>query len=249
MSHIKDTTEKHRQSGQLSLEQLVDLLEHLNILAEIKCDLESPKHSHFQSKFIMPAVLKFASQKELEPSPLTKGCPLMINFVSGYVPFGVFCASTAYLIAHQDSMSLKWRLYDDQVMKNKVTFCVDRAFFTTLISRPQYLEIQVSRHPHARSNRSLADICSTVQQTVVGTLQTVILKMKYKPYAKIETPLLPDKQPFVMAFTCCLEDSHSDHLMKVVEENNSVFSECLKDSLAIDLKKEHCVWFGLVNCN
>ena len=245
MSHIKDRTE-HRRSGQLSLEQLVDLLKHLNILAEIKCDLESPKHTHSQPKFIMPAVLKLASEEELEPSPLTQASPLIIHFESGYVPFGVFCASIAHLIAHQDSKSPKWRLCNDQVMKNRVTFCIDRAFFATLISQPQYFEIQVSQHPHARSNRSLADICSTIRQTVVGTLQTVISKMKYKPYAKIETPLLPDKQPFVLAFTCCLEDSHSDHLMKVVEEDKSMFSECLKDSLAIDLKKEHLVWFGQV---
>ena len=102
----------------------------------------------------MPAVLKFASEEELEPSPLTQASPLMIHFESGFVPFGVFCASIAHLIAHQDSMSPKWRLCNDQVMKNKVTFCVDRAFFTTHISRPQYLEIQVyAIHTHEAVGR------------------------------------------------------------------------------------------------
>ena len=245
LSHIKDTTE-HRRSGQLSLEQLVDLLKHLNILAEIKHDPESSEHTQSQPKFIMPAVLKFASEEELDPSPSTQASPLMIHFDNGYVPFGVFCASIAHLIAYQDSISPKWRLCNDQVMRNKVTFCIDRGFFATLISRPQYLEIQVSYHPCIRRKTSLQNVCSTVRQTVVRTLQSMISQMKYKPYVNIDTPLFSSKQPFDVAFTCCLDDSHSDHLMRVVEDADDRYAECLKEEIEIDLNYEHHMWFAEV---
>ena len=163
LSHIKDRTE-HCRSGQLSLEQLVDLLKHLNILVEIKHDLESQEHtqSDSQPRFIMPAVLKYASEEECETLHSTQVSPFMIHFESGFVPFGVFCASMAHLIAHQDCLSPKWQLYDNQVKKNKVTFSIDRAFLATLISQDQYFEIHVSCYPNARKKTSLTDICSTV---------------------------------------------------------------------------------------
>ena len=144
-------------------------------------------------------------------------------------------------------MSPNWRLCDDQVMRNKVTFCIDQAFFATLISRLQYIELQVSRHLQARSDRSLPDICYTVQQTVVGTLKTVISKMKYKPYTKVDTQLFSNEQPFDLAFTCCLEDSHSDHLMKIVKDTSGQHAECLNSLIALNLKNEHFVWFNQVS--
>ena len=249
LTHIKEKTE-HQQSSRLTPDQLVDLLKHLNIIVEIKHDQEVSRSNQSEPKFIMPAVLKCASEDELNsPSstePEQRACPLMIHFESGFVPFGVFCASIAHLIAHEDSMSPKWRLCENQVMKNKIKFCIDRAFFATLISRPQYLEIQVSKHLHARSKTPLSDICSTVRQTVVKTLQTVISKMKYKPYVNIDTPLFSSKQTFDVAFTCCLDDSHSDHLMRVVEDTDDRYAECLKEELEIDLNDEHQVWFSEV---
>ena len=90
-------------------------------------------------------------------------------------------------------------------------------------------------------------ICYTVQQTVVGTLKTVISKMKYKPYTKIDIQLFSNEQPFDLAFTCCLEDSHSDHLMKVVKDTSGQHAECLNSLIALNLKNEHFVWFNQVS--
>ena len=249
--HIKDRTESRRKN-QLSLEQLVDLLKSHNILAEIKPDQVSPEQlkptkesseqkSQYQPKFIMPAVLKDASEDELKlKDSKQEAAPLMIQFESGFVPFGVFCASIANLIAHQDTLSPRWQLCDDQVMKNKVKFSIDISFYATLISRPQYLEIRVERHPRGRSKRSLANICSTVRQTVVQTLETVISKMKYNSHA------FPTNQSFKLAFTCRLEESHSDHLMRVDKDECGYFGKCPKDAIGLDLDKEHLLWFDQV---
>ena len=253
LSHIKDRTE-HRRNNQLSLEQLVDLLKHHNILAEIKDDEgSSTEIKHHQErgmetepKFITPAVLKNASEEELialiPTSSDEKAAPLIILFENGFVSFGVFCASTANLIARQDSMSPRWQLRSNQIMKNKVTFCIDDSFFATLISRPQYIEIHVEKPQQSESDYSLCDICSTVRQTVVSTLETVISKMKYTQYSKTESS---SKHLFDLGSTCSLDDTHSNHFMVIAR--NRHHSKCLKDCLRLPLKNEYLVWFEMVS--
>ena len=252
LSHIKDRTE-HRRNNQLSLEQLVDLLKRHNILAEIKDDQDSSeeityhqeKATEAEPKFIMPAVLKSASEEELialipESSDKT-AAPLIILFKNGFVPFGVFCASTANLIARQDSMSPRWQLRSNQIMKNKVTFSIDDSFYAIFISRPQYIEIRVEKPKQSLSDYSLCNISSAVRQTVVATLETVISKMKYKWYSKTESS---SGHLFDLAFACSLDDTHRDHFM-VVERNKDHHhhSKCLKDCLRLCLKDEHLIWF------
>ena len=244
---IDDKTEDQR-SDLLSPKQLVDLLKERNVLAETKHDQEEAVPS--EPKFVMPTVLKYASEEELKlPTSKQEASPLLIHFESGFVPFGVFCASVANLIARQDSLSPRWQLCDDRVMKNKVKFCVDKSFDATLISRPQYLEIRVERHPRARSKLSFPTICSTVRQAVVQTLKTVISGMKYQPFAKIKTLVFPTHHMFDVAFSCCLEESHCDHLMKVVIDEGEYCGECLKKSnvVRVGLKKEHLIWFRQVS--
>ena len=242
LSHIGDTTE-HPQSNLLKLKQLVDLLKHLNILAEVKQDQEA---TDSEPKFIMPAVLKHASEEELRSQPSANSesaSTLFIHFEMGFVPFGVFSASIAHFLGHQSSTSPKWQLCDNQVRRNKLRFIIDGAFYATLISRPQYVEIHVERHPHARSESSLSSICSVVRQMVVETLESVISKMKYRPF---KTPLFPTKQPFNLAFTCCLEDSHNDHLMRVDKDGSGYHAQCLQSHLDVNLSDEYRLWFDKV---
>ena len=242
LSHIQDTAQ-HPQSSLLKLSQLVDLLKHLNILAEVKSK-EKCSSDQLEPNFIMPAVLKHASEEELS-SPLLPNsehaAPLIIHFEMGFVPFGVFSASIAHFISHQNSMSPKWQLCDDQVLRNKLRFAIDEAFFAILISRPQYIEVHVERHPQSISEMSLSFICSTVRQTVVETLETIISKMKYQP---LKSSLFPTEQPFELAFTCCLDDSHNDHLMII--SNDSYHAKCPRSHIGVRLSKKQLLWFDKV---
>lgn len=172
----------------------------------------------------------------------------MIRFKGGFVPFGIFCASIAHLIAHQDTLIPKWKLCDDQVMRNKISFSVDMAFKVTLVSQLQCIKVQVSKHPKGRSKKTLSTICSVVRKTIVEILKGVISKMKYKPFL-LGTPVLSvdHEQPFDLAFTCCLDDSHCDHLMIVVEDEGETYAHCPNDKLDLDLNKEHDFWFGSVS--
>ena len=245
LSHIKDKT--GQQTCPLTLNQLMDLLKYHNVLAEIKQDQEEIGSSQFEEKFIMPAVLKSASDEELSTltAASSEGQVIMIHFEGGFVPFGVFSTCTAHLIAHQDSISPKWQLCEDIVRRNRITFRVDGAVYVTIIARPQYLQIIVSCHPRARCKRSIPEIYSIVRQTVTETLKTVISKMKYKPFGTLLSSCT--EQPFDLAFKCCLEASHGDHLMKVIEDETGRYAKCLKDSIDTHLEEKHCIWFTQVS--
>jgi hypothetical protein len=123
-------------------------------------------------------------------------------------------------------------------MRNKVKFIIDGAFFATLISRPQYIMVYVEQHPNGISNMTLDVICSKVRKTVVQTLETVILNMKYKPYRTLSI-----EQPFELAFTCTLEDSHSDHFMVIIEDCIGHRATCLKSHVNFNIKDRHLIWF------
>lgn len=241
LMHIKDRTEQQRGDG-LTLLQLVDLLKHHNILAEI--DQNSDCASQ-EPQFIIPAVLKCDPEENLKPQHLDTRT-LMITFKCGFVPFGIFCAEIAHLISHQASMTPKWRCCDSDVKKNKVKFNIRGGYCTTLISRPQYFEIQVSKqHEESHCKLPITEVCFNVLQIIMETLETVISKMKYKPYAKIKTQLLPCERPFDIAFTCCLEKSHSDHLMKVIKDGDEWYAECSTTNNEVTLSKEQLAWFEM----
>ena len=243
MSRIQDTIE-HPQRDLLELNQLVDVLEHHNILAEIK-----QADPQAERKFVMPAVMKYAAEDELfSPSSMSEAMPspVVIHFPGGFVPFGVFCAGIAHLIAQLDSLSPQWQLCDDQVMRNKIRFIIDGAFFATLVSRPQYIMVHVEQHPKARCKSTLEVICSKVRKTVVQSLETVILNMKYKPYGTFQVSMA---QPFELAFTCNLEDSHSDHFMIVTKDNSGHHAKCLKSHINFDLEDRHIIWFKVRRIN
>ena len=199
--------------------------------------------SQVYQKYIIPAVLKCASEDELKlqtrGSPDDQAYPLKIHFDCGFVPYGVFCGGVAYLIAQQDTLLPTWQLSREfKVNKNKVVFLVDGIFDTVLISRPLNLEIQVYRCTVARKKKSIAEICSSICQTVIEVLETVIFKLKYK--AAIQTS---EKRPFHLAFPCtCEGEEDSNHLMKVIEDEEEIYGKCIRKDIELRLEEKHMVW-------
>ena len=243
LSHIQDTTD-HPQSSLLELNQLVDVLKHHNILAEVKQDEEVASSSDLEPepKFIMPAVMKYASEDELfSPSSTIEATPspIFVHFAGGFIPFRVFCAGVAHLIAQLDSMSPRWQLCDDQVMRNKAKFIIDGAFFATLISQPQYIMVHVEQHPEARCTTTLEIICSKVRKIIIQTLETIILNMKYKPYGTLQVLI---QQPFELAFTCSCS-LKEEHFMIITKDESGYHAKCLKSLINLNLKDRHLIWF------
>ena len=250
LKHIIDRTESHRKN-QLSLEQLVDLLQSRNILAEIKSDQESSEQlttipAQANLKLVMPAILKYASEEELKQiillNPQQEASPLVIQFEGGFVPFGVFCATTSNLIARQESLKPKWKVLYKHMRRNRVTFNIRGGYCVTLISRPQYIEIRVLRQEQGtRCKRTLKETCLNVKQIVVETIEAVVSKMKYK--AIDNSPLISTKQLLHFGFTCCL-NKHEEHQMRVVIEPDDILAECCESYGEIELKESHLVWFN-----
>jgi hypothetical protein len=64
--------------------------------------------------------------------------------------------------------------------------------------------------------------------------------MKYKPHGTLQVSI---EKPFELAFTCNLEDSHSDHFMTVTEDDSGHHAKCLKSRVDFDLEDKHLIWF------
>ena len=281
---IADTT-KEKRSMYLNIDQLIDLLKHLNILAEIEEIKQESEHADIQGsvqahkltsiqadeqrrkqsddqernqanrKFIMPAVLPIASDEELNIQTKRKyhKRSIMIHFSCGFIPFGVFSACMAYLIEPSNVKSSKWelsKLHEDIVWRNKVTFAINTKFFATLISRPQYFDIQISGYESTtkKYRKEFLDICPIVLRDVTTALRAVISKMKYNPYMMNEKSFFSGPL-FHLAFPCCLDDSHSGHLMKVEISDGELTCTCLQQTgmeVPGPFSPEHLVWFDMV---
>ena len=242
LKHIESTTQKKRKSH-LTPKQLVDLLKHLDILAEIQP--EKSLSPNDPSKFIIPAVLKNASEDELTPdSSYEHAYSIMVHFDCGFVPYGIFCFVIARFISSQDTLTLPWKLRRDlPIRKNRVVFLVDGRFDVVLVSRPQYLEIQLCQCSMARKKAtSIEDVCPIISKQIVQTLNSVIMEMKNKLNIFSSES---EEQPFSMAFPCSRK-GHSNHLMKIVEEKDqNPYAQCLKDESEIDLSDHsQFVWLG-----
>ena len=94
----------------LSLETLVQILEHLNIVAPVHPYQEeavSVRPHQEESMFFMPCILQNASNKDIaeyeKENPIPENLsPLFVRYKCGLVPLGVFSAVIAYLL-HRNS--------------------------------------------------------------------------------------------------------------------------------------------------
>ena len=135
--------------------------------------------------------------------------------------------------------------------RNKVTFIINAKFFATLIAQPQYFEILISGYKRVidANKKAFVGVCPLVQQDVLKALRVVTSKMKYKPYMMTEKILFSGPL-FHLAFPCCLDESHSEHLMKVIITDGEIMCTCLQQKgmeVPGPLSADHLVWFDNVS--
>ena len=205
----------------LTNNQLIDLLKHKHIIAEIEAE-----------KYMMPAVLGSAPENELLLSQ-AEDQTLKVVFKCGFVPYGVFCATVSRLIAHH-----RWEISSEKVMKNKVEFLIEASYTIKFISQPQHLVINVTADPVATKDRKpLREMCFYVRQVIVSCLEEVISQMKYEMLSTSQ------KQLFDLAFTCVRDPNY---LMKV--EGKHGICKCRgKVEMKHDLNEKHTMWFENVS--
>jgi GTPase SAR1 family protein len=213
----------------IPLQKLVRLLEHLHILAPVD------SAEIINTIYLMPCVLQNAAEEELSvcTSSLQPLLPLMIRYVCGFVPIGVFPAMIANLVGQSPL-----KLIEERIKKNRVQFRygINRDIIT-FISRPRYYEIHISRVHAARL--PIHEVCEAVRDIVQSTLQVVTSRLNY-----------PFSLSYQLSFMCPV-DPEGDHLCVVDKEETSLcFMDCLhnlKNPEAVEMKDLHLVWFGKVS--
>ena len=198
---------RNSKSNNLTLPQLVKLLEHFNIIVPV--EPEGPSSPSFSASgslclnprispqldadqaeklvYFMPAVLKNAQEEELHmEQSSTDPIPLIIHFKCGFIPIGVFCAKVASLVAQRDTLG--WILQEPSkhqsghiLRKNKATFRINGLYDVTLISMPKWYEIHIACISTTH-RAAVVRLCCHVVETICDTLDQVISKMRYKHY-------------------------------------------------------------------
>jgi len=254
---------RNSKSDNLPLPKLVKLLEHLNIIAP-SSNPQSDAYQKEEQLYFMPAVLKHATEEELSmKQSLTDPDPLMIHFKCGFVPVGVFCAMVANLVAREDNLG--WILQEPRdgynLCKNKVTFRINGAYNITLISKPKWYEVHITRI--STTHRALGEICKHVLETLCDTVDQVISKMKYKQNL-ISSRF--DQTLYELGFKCPKHQGDDHLVINRPESREGAPSQsakslwfyylqkksvmiCLKTKISVDLKdtpfaQQSLVWFG-----
>ena len=218
----------------ISLNQLVKLLEHLNIIAPIIHDNSRPNPS--KVIYFMPCVLQNASSEELN---IYSNCnpylpaSLMIRYKCGFVPLGIFPAIISHLVSHS-----YLKLIESDIKKNCVQFRYGTDYDkVTLIYRTKYFEIHIEREGTIVTPTH--KVCLAVREIIESTLEAVSSRMNYAFSLRYQ-----------LSFECPTHPGE-DHLC-VVDSIETIPHKmnCLKNGKnpqPVDMQSQHLVWFGKVS--
>ena len=224
----------------IPLDKLIELLKHLNIIAQVAQTVSDSSAVKSGAVYFMPCVLPNAPSAELKVSHKSSPgqvlpFPLMIRFKCGFVPTGVFTAMMANL-ASQQSLNM----IVNGIRKNRVQFHFGKAFDTvTLICKAKHYEIHISRRPTAKT--STHEVCTAVCDLIQCTLENVASRFNYT-----------FSLSYQLAFECPLPTHEGGDHLCVVESGDTCpdVIACLHDPkniVPVDIKAQHLVWFGKVS--
>ena len=256
----------HEESNKfLSLSDLVHLLVHLNIAAEITTlphdnsqDPSAPislpaLKGSLNKEYFLPSILKeaeisslFASSIGLNDELLPE--PLCIRFQTGYLPMGFVCALAARLMAEKKFILLTNELV---LYKNKFKFRFDGRFNITMISLPLRCEFHVTRH-YGSEEFYHDDCCPEIRRIICKAANSVLKSMQ---------KTLLSENHFNLAFKCPLSIRHKDvkfghePLAKFIYTHESTQNQlkqikCFDCETVLrisDINPNMKVWFGEVS--
>ena len=241
-----------RSNEPLSRKLIVILLKHLRVIAPIYKD-DQQQQSEIPSRYIIPCVLAHA-QVQIELSegkthkiirkitkflgrrprrstaqPSSVIPPVCILFRCGYCPKGMFGALIADLMSPV-STRLHWRLLDDAIYRDQVSFHVGPEHHTVRITFfISFLEVCISADTdHARSAQQshAKAVCNKIRREVEQSLVSVSRTLHYGPGAGI----------FFGFYCSCSAPAKCD-------EESPVVMKCDQCGLT-DLQDKHKLWFS-----
>ena len=251
----------------LTIDTLVHLLLHLNIIAEVPSNLgaqndeigsgelitaevkDNPKRYYF-----LPAVLQTANLSDSSRGDNEEQLPepLCIRFQTGYLPLGFVCALSANLIANKKFELIPFK-EDDQLItyKNKIRFRYQGKFDIIMISHSKYCEFHVSRCSDRTVEYWDSECCPAIRTIIREAANRVIQSMR-------QGSLYQLSKGYELAFKCphhpSTEIGHEPLAKLVYDDSTSssvnqpkeimcVVSSCKKTT---PLSQDMRMWFGEV---
>ena len=230
---IEDITA--RSSEYLSSGKLVKLLERLDIIAPIR------GKSGEVEKYFLPCVLSHASPKaSIREEASRKVPPLFITFRCGYCPKGVFSALIVHLMSKHNNGEAKitWRLNEDEVSRDRVTFKVGRELHAiSITTHATHLEILVRSETQASANLLETcphEVCNVIRQCIDEGILAVSQTLHYSC-----------DSAFYYGFYCTHPScTKQPHHLAICYDKDPVAMECSKSKRSCDLPDNCRVWFG-----
>ena len=233
LSTVEDITA--RSSEYLSGAKLIKLLEHLHIIAPIQ------GKSGEVEKYFLPCVLSHAAQKaSIREEASSQVPPLFITFQCGYCPKGVFSALIVHLMSKHNNGGAKitWRLKEDEVSRDRVTFKVGREDnAVSITTHATHLEVLVESETRVSANllqTSPHEICNSIRQCIDEGIVAVSQTLHYNCDSAFH-------YSFYCTHPSCTK-TH-DHLA-VCHCEDPIVMECVKSKQSCDLPDNYRIWFG-----
>ena len=244
LSDFKKFTDSDLEKKLLRTEELIEILEHFGIVAEVPLTQrethEASEYACTSPKYIIPAMLQSASDSDLEPrdmKPEEISYPLLIEFECGHVPLGIFCTVIAHIIRYEK----EWQLVLENVRKQKFIFRMKKTFDVILVAKPKYLQVQVV---NLGCCRTLREACNNVRRTLSDRLEGSLRGIKSPFHFSNSTT------KFYFSFLCTCTEGNK-HLMRVEKgQHMPTQAECGKNPEAPterELTNAQKHWFEYVS--
>ncbi len=210
----------------ISMEKLVTLFEHHNILAPLPVSQDRTKVTYF-----MPCILRSATKNEIKKTPVSSDvAPLIYRYKCGYLPLGVFSSLIISLVSKTE---LDWTLQDDKPCRNKVSFFVgvDYDSTLTLIAYATFIKVKLYKNSF---NKPTSAVCASIRSTLTAVLKEVNTNLKYF------------SATLQYGFRCQQHKSlFKEKHLSILEHVESKNMRCLKDRNTIVplTQSKQAIWF------
>ncbi len=242
ISDLKKAT-KNKLDDLLSMEMIVTLFEHHNILAPLPVTKDREEITYF-----MPSILRSATKDELQNIPISADvAPLVYRYKCGYLPLGVF---SSLIIGLVSNTKLNWTIKENSPCRNKIEFLVGKDMDTvTIISYATYIKVVLYRESHPRTPTSV--VCAHIRNTITSMLTEVNHNLKYNnarlQYGFECTNHLWDsvlKRLNIAPLHLCILEDETSHKMKCLKDPNITKIIPLIDSRQTVWFDEVCHYFN-----
>ena len=147
--------------------------------------IAAPFHMDGKLKYFFPSVLAHTAQEPPLHQLAIASTPVpnvMVTFKCGYCPKGLAGALVKYLMANEMKSSLKWKLDQDTIFRNQVSFKVGPFDTVVLKISSSHLELVCIANTRFKNREALCpfnDICAGIYKAVDSGIRQVTSDINY----------------------------------------------------------------------